>query len=274
MKRLTRGGGRQHVVDVSTIPQPTPPTRSLKDINPVQYKILKDQYKEQRNEYINQVVQEELDNAESLLTMSGQNLIQMAKAAGLDPNKSAKELQTALYTSAVENATAKLPPQNHGYTNAEIIRLKQQFLDSMQSTPFILTNANLLNISERLVQSWIRTDPEFAARIYESQKRLSENVAAGLLKAGLSDGDTAALMFLAKQYGTAFNEALLRNFNGGETVEDTEGVPSIENLAPDEQLMLLNLIRKSKNPQATAAITEYVPTNFIESDDDSIDSTD
>ena len=240
----------------------------MKDDNPVQYKVLLDKYKEELAEYKNQHVQEQLNNAESFLTMSENNLIKAAKAAGLDPTRPAKELQEELYTTAVSDATAKLPAQNMGYTNAEIAFMKKQYLERLKNNPFIGLTANAMGISERLVQSWIRTDQDFAAIVYDNQKRMAENLAARLITTAMGEeNDTSVQMFLAKQYGSVFKDALVQTFAGVNAVQDvpdSEGMPLIENLTPEEQLALLTLMRKARDPESVNLLTSYTPTKFIE----------
>ena len=110
MRRLTEGAKRGNHGILSNVSKPIPPRRELKEINPVQYQTLSNIYKHELAEYKNNLAQEQLDNAEQYLTMSGTNLINAARNAGLDPGMPTRELQTELFTSAVENATAKLPP--------------------------------------------------------------------------------------------------------------------------------------------------------------------
>lgn len=101
---------------------------------------------------------------------------------------------------------------------------------------------------------------------YECQRRMAETVAGVLLKS-MTEGDLATTMFLAKQYGSFFGQILMQTVTGVEEIQDTEGMPALENLSPDEQLMFLNLLRKAKNPQATEAVVNYTPTQFIEEDE-------
>ena len=161
----------------------------------------------------------------------------------------------------------KLPARDMGFTKAEIIRLKTQFLDRLKKNPFIGNSASAMNLPERLIHAWMRTDSEFAASVYESQRLVVESVAGNLLTAALG-GDTSVMMFLAKQYGATFNEILLRAAAvAGEPPLDTD-TPAIENLTTEEQIALLGLLRKAKNPNDVKALTEYVPTKFIETEDE------
>ena len=274
MRRLTNGGGRRDFEITTNVTKPVRPHQSLKETNPVQYQTLSNIYKEELAEYRDKTAQEQLDNAERYLTMSGTNLINAARIAGLDPTKSTKELQTELFTSAVANATSKLPAQNHGYTNAEIIALKKRFLSVLKKTPFIGVSASTVGLSEKLIQSWIRTDADFAFEVYESQKLVMESVAGALIKRAIKDDDVSAMMFLARQYGAAFSQTLLQTLTGAEKIadaQDAEGMPSIENLTPDEQLMFLNLVRKAKNPQKVDEVLSYAPTQFIEEEEEEDD---
>ena len=271
MRRLTNGGSRRDFEITTSVAKPVRPHQRLKETNPVQYQTLSNIYKEELADYKDKIAQEQLDNAEQYLTMSGTNLINAARTAGLDPTKPAKELQTELFTSAVTNATSKLPAQNHGYTNAEIVSLKKQFLSVLKKTPFIGVSASTVGLSEKLIQSWIRTDADFAFEVYECQKLVMESVAGALIKRAIKDDDVSAMMFLAKQYGVAFSQTLLQTLTGAEKIadaQDAEGMPSIENLTPDEQLMFLNLVRKAKNPQKVDEALSYVPTQFIEEEDE------
>jgi hypothetical protein len=126
-----------------------------------------------------------------------------------------------------------------------------------------------MGLKETMIYRWMRDDVEFATDVRNAQGRTAERVGLALISKALNDKDTQAMIFICKTLGRSigFDEkAPVVNINVGNQPEI-----NMDGLSADEQVQLLNLIRKSKqarleadNKQALAVGAEILDINPID----------
>ena len=205
-------------------------------------------------------VQFSISNAEQFLTMPENDLRQYARETGFDSALPLATLQEDIFTSTV----TQLETKYGGYTPEKVAQIKDQFVTAIESAYFIGLAAQRVGVPRKLVTAWLKSDLDFAERVYERQSIMAEKVGVTLLAEGIYQKNTASLMFLIKQFGDVFQKPIQENFD--EMHDAVNPLGDISKLSLEEQQLLLHLLRKSKT--ATSTSTSFAPTNFDESDPD------
>jgi hypothetical protein len=205
-------------------------------------------------------IQSRLSSAEHFLTMPENKIRQYAKEHGFNSSLPVAALQEEIFTSTVTQHETKYG----GYTPEKVAQIKDQFIEAIGEAYFIGLAAQRAGVPRKLVTAWLKTDLDFAERVYERQSLMAEKVGVTLLAEGIHQKDTASLMFLIKQFGDVFQKPIQENFD--EMHDAVNPLGDISRLSIEEQQLLLHLLRKSKTSDSTG--TAFAPSVFDESDPD------
>lgn len=194
------------------------------------------------------------ENSDSMLTLTGGDLEAVAAHYGVPTNLPVKQKQEAVNQAFADDVLHGDPH----WTKEKVARDKKQFLAALTKLHWVSLTCETLGMEEKVVQVWMHTDFDFAAKVRTTQIRMAQRIGHAMLKKALTQDDIGAQMYLIKQFGKTLQ------WTEQDMVADAPATTSgldVSKLSVEEQETLLRLMRKAN--ETTVPQIEYIDESDV-----------